>query len=200
MIAVKEAIIVEGTYDQMRLKQYLDAVILPVHGFSVFKDKETLALIRALALRQGIVVLTDSDRAGFLIRNHIKSAVPAPYVKHAYIPEIPGKERRKARPGKAGLLGVEGVPPETVIEALSKAGCLIQAADLGHRQRISKQDLYALGLSGRPDSAKKRQALQKALSFPSRLSANALLEALNVLMDYETLQTALEALTEYFDD
>lgn len=197
---MKEAVIVEGTYDQMRLMQYLDALILPVHGFSLFKDKETITLIRALAMRQGIVVLTDSDRAGFLIRNHIKNAVPGQYVKHAYIPEIPGKERRKAKAGKAGLLGVEGVNPQTVIEALKKAGCLFQGEVGGQKHHITKQDLFALGLSGHPESAKRRQSLQKALSFPSRLSANALLEALNALMDYDTLENTLEALAEEIDD
>ncbi len=185
MIHIKEAVIVEGTHDKIRLKQYLDADIIPVNGFSLFKDQEMIALLRALACKQGIVVLTDSDRAGFLIRGHIKACVPGQYIKHAYIPEIPGKERRKAVPGKEGLLGVEGVSPEVVIKALEKAGCLMQEESVQSGRRMTKQDLFALGFSGRPESALKRQRLLKHLSFPSRLSANALLEALNALYEYD---------------
>jgi len=194
-IKVEETIIVEGLYDKSRLRQYLDADIIPTNGFAIFKSRDSLSMIKMAAEKKGIVVLTDSDRAGFLIRNHIKSAIPPQYVKHAYIPEIKGKEKRKPVPGKEGILGVEGVPAEIVIEALRKAGCRLDGTQAPSGRPVTKQDLFADGLSGRPDSGSKRQALCRLLSFPSRLSANALLEAINALFDYEQYKEIVDQLS-----
>jgi ribonuclease M5 len=196
-IKVEEIIIVEGLYDKARLKQYLEADIIPTNGFAIFKDKDILSMIKMGAEKRGIVVLTDSDRAGFLIRNRIKSTIPPQYVKHAYIPEIRGKEKRKSAPSKEGMLGVEGVPANIVIDALRKSGCRLNGSvtPAGNGRAVTKQDLFADGLTGKPDSAKKRQALCRLLSFPSRLSTNALLDAINALFDYEQYKEIVNKLS-----
>ena len=183
MRRVREAIVVEGRYDKNTLSQVVDAVILETAGFGVFKDQERLALLRRLAQQRGIIVLTDSDGAGFVIRNFLKGAIPPEQVKHAYIPDIRGKERRKRAPGKEGKLGVEGMPPQLLLEALERAGATFLDGDgpRSPRGELTPAQLYVLGLTGRPDSAQRRQALLKRLDLPEHMSAKALLTVLNAL-------------------
>ena len=193
---IREVIIVEGRYDKNVLSQVVDAVILTTEGFGVFRDKEKLAYFRRLAEKRGVILLTDPDGAGFVIRNYLKGALPKQGVLHAYIPDIPGKEKRKRAPGKEGLLGVEGMTKEILLEALSNAG-----ADLGGEpvkkkgDGITKLDLYTAGLSGRPDSQKKREAFLDRLRFPAHMSANALLDALNLLYTREEFLSLFEETT-----
>ncbi len=194
MVKIKEAIVVEGRYDKNTLSQIVDAPILETAGFGIFKDKQQMALLRQIAEKRGLIVFTDPDGAGFVIRNHIKSAIDGKYLKHAYVPDIMGKERRKAAPGKEGKLGVEGMKPEIILEALRKAGATIEGEDAAPRNQITKQDLMALGLSGGPNSAEKRQALLKKLNFPEHMSANAMLQALNLLFSLEELTGQIQEL------
>ena len=197
MKAIKEVIVVEGRYDKNALSQVVDATIITLGGFSVFNDKEKLAFLRRLAEKQGgMIVLTDSDGAGFVIRNYLKGALPKELVKQAYIPDISGKERRKRKAGKEGKLGVEGMKPEVLLEVLRRAGATFLDENVQTQQRepITKADLFALGLSGGAGSAAKRQALLKKLELPEHLTANGLLEALNVLFTREELAAAVEEL------
>lgn len=187
MITIREAIVVEGRYDKNTLSQIVDAPILETSGFGVFKDKQQLALLRRVAESRGLIVLTDSDAAGFVIRNYLKSAIPAQYLKHAYIPDIYGKEHRKTNPGKEGKIGVEGMSRELILEALRRAGATIEGNDSESASRITKQDMMDLGLSGGVDSAALRQKLLHKLDLPEHMSANALLQALNLLLDLEQL-------------
>lgn len=183
MLKIREAIIVEGRYDKNALCQIVDAPILETSGFGIFNDKEQLALLRAIAQARGLIVLTDSDGAGFVIRRYLRGAIDPALVKHAYIPDVEGKERRKAARSKEGKLGVEGMRPEVLLEALRRAGATIEGETPRRSMgEITKADLYAAGLSGGPGSAEKRKRLLHALSLPERMSTNALLEALNVLM------------------
>lgn len=187
---IKEAIVVEGRYDKNTLSQVVDAVILETSGFGVFKDGEALALLRRLAKERGLVIFTDPDGAGFVIRNYLKGAIDPAQVKHAYIPDRPGKEKRKRTPGKEGKLGVEGMPPEILLGALQRAGATFEngeGATVARGRPITKADLYAAGLSGTPDASQRRQALLKRLELPERLSPNALLQVLNALYSYEEL-------------
>ena len=193
MVKIKEAIVVEGRYDKNTLSQIVDAPVLETSGFGIFKDKQQMALLRRVAQIRGLIVFTDSDGAGFVIRNHIKSAIPAKYLKHAYIPDIPGKEKRKSAPGKEGKLGVEGMTKEVILEALRKAGATIEGEDAPQCRGITKQDLMALGLSGGPDAASKRLALLKKLDLPEHMSANAMLQALNLLYSPEELEQILRS-------
>lgn len=188
MVRIREAIVVEGRYDANTLRQIVDAPIFETSGFGIFKDKERLDLLRRVAKQRGLIVLTDSDGAGFVIRSHLKSAIPPQYLKHAYIPDIRGKERRKAAPGKEGKLGVEGMSPQVLLDALRRAGATIEGEDAPKKKDITKTDLYALGLSGTPDAAANRAALLKKLDLPERMSPNAMLEALNVLYTLEELE------------
>lgn len=182
MISVKEVIVVEGRYDRNTLSQVFDAVIVETSGFGVFNDREKLALLRRLAEARGLVVLTDSDGAGFVIRKFLKGAIDPALVKQAYIPDIAGRERRKRAPSKEGKLGVEGMKPEVLIEALRRAGATLGGEEPARRAGgITKATLYELGLSGGPGSAEKRRALLKELDLPEKLSANALLDVLNAL-------------------
>ena len=182
MLSVKEVIVVEGRYDRNTLSQVFDAVIVETSGFGVFNDREKLALLRRLAEARGLVVLTDSDGAGFVIRNFLKGAIDPALVKQAYIPDIAGRERRKRAPSKEGKLGVEGMKPEVLIEALRRAGATLGGEEPARRAGgITKATLYELGLSGGPGSAEKRRALLKELDLPEKLSANALLDVLNAL-------------------
>ena len=192
MITIREAIVVEGRYDKNTLSQIVDAPILETSGFGVFKDKQQLALLRRVAESRGLIVLTDSDGAGFVIRNYLKSAIPAQYLKHAYIPDIYGKENRKTNPGKEGKIGVEGMSRELILEALRRAGATIEGNDSESASRITKQDMMDLGLSGGVDSAALRQKLLHKLDLPEHMSANALLQALNLLVDLEQLVKLLE--------
>ena len=188
---LRQAIVVEGKYDQNTLRQIVDTAIFTTNGFADMKDPALLHLLQQAAQTTGLVILTDSDGAGFLIRNTLKSALPETGVLHAYIPDLPGKEKRKAAPGKEGLLGVEGMTPEILLKALRNAGAEFADGSTPPpaREPITKQDLFALGLSGGPESAKKRAALLKALSLPAHMSANALLQALNVLFSREEFFT-----------
>ena len=194
MIRVKEAIVVEGRYDKNTLSQVVDAVILETSGFGVFKDSEKLALLRRLAANRGLIVLTDADGAGFVIRSYLKGAIPKDQVKHAYIPDLYGKERRKRAPGREGKLGVEGMRPEVLEAALRRAGATILDEDAPEagKNALTKADLFALGLSGGPDSAARRRALCRKLDLPERLSANALLEVLGALYTAEELGAVLQ--------
>ena len=194
MVKIKEAILVEGRYDKNTLAQIVDAPILETGGFGIFKDKKQMAMLRKVAETRGLIVFTDSDGAGFVIRNHVKSAIPAKYLKHAYTPDIFGKERRKAKAGKEGKLGVEGMRPEIVLEALQKAGATLEGETAMADGGITKQDLMALGLSGGPDSSIKRLKLLKKLELPEHMSANAMLQALNLLYTREQLEEIMAAM------
>ena len=193
MIKIREAIVVEGRYDKNTLSQIVEAPILETAGFGIFKDKKQMALLRQAAEKRGLIVFTDSDGAGFVIRNHIKSAIPAKFLKHAYTPDILGKERRKAAPGKEGKLGVEGMTREIILEALRKAGATFEGEEAASTHQITKQDLMELGLSGGADSSAKRLALLKKLNLPEHMSANAMLQALNLLYSLEELETICRA-------
>ena len=186
MVKIRQAIVVEGKYDQNTLLQLVDATIFQTRGFGVMHDKALLELLRKAARTTGLIIFTDSDGAGFVIRNFLKGALPKEGVLHAYIPDIPGKEKRKRAPGKEGLLGVEGMRPEILLQALRNAGADFEDAQAAPaREPVTKQDFFTLGLSGRPDSAAKRAALLQALSLPAHMSANALLQAVNVLFSRE---------------
>ena len=197
-LKLRQAIVVEGKYDQNTLRQIVDTAIFTTNGFADMKDPALLRLLQQAAQTTGLVILTDSDGAGFLIRNTLKSALPETGVLHAYIPDLPGKEKRKAAPRKEGLLGVEGMTPEILLKALRNAGAEFADGSTPPpaREPITKQDLFALGLSGGPESAKKRAALLKALSLPAHMSANALLQALNVLFSREEFFTQARRLLE----
>ena len=186
MIKIKEAVIVEGKYDKIKLSSIVDAPIIQTDGFGIFKDKELQRLIRMLAEKNGILIMTDSDSAGFKIRSFIGSTVDKKYIKHAYIPDIFGKEKRKTEASKEGKLGVEGVPESVIIEALERAGVLYENVT-GPSRPISKTDMYELGLSGRADSSARRSALLKYYNLPSRMTSNALVDVLNCITDYDTL-------------
>ena len=194
MVKIKEAILVEGRYDKNTLSQIVDAPILETSGFGIFKDKAQMKLLRNVAQKRGLIVFTDSDGAGFVIRNHIKSAIPAKYLKHAYIPDIMGKERRKAAPGKEGKLGVEGMSREIILESLRRCGATIEGEAAETAGQITKQDLMELGLSGGKDSSMKRAVLMKKLELPEHMSANALLQALNLLLTIEELKNIAASL------
>ena len=194
MVKIREAIVVEGRYDKNTLSQIVDAPIFQTDGFGIFRDREKMRLLRRTAEKLGLIVFTDSDGAGFVIRSHIKSAIPEKYLKHAYIPDIPGKEKRKAAPGKEGKLGVEGMKPEIILEALRRAGATFDDGQAPAAGGITKQNMLELGLSGGPDSSAKRKKLIKALDFPEHLSANALLQALNLLYSLDELTAAVAAL------
>ena len=197
-LKLRQAIVVEGKYDQNTLRQLVDTAIFTTNGFTGMKDPALLRLLQKAAQTTGLVILTESDGAGFLIRNTLKRALPETGVLHAYIPDLPGKEKRKAAPGKEGLLGVEGMTPEILLKALRNAGAEFADGSTPPpaREPITKQDLFALGLSGGPESAKKRAALLKALSLPAHMSANALLQALNVLFSREEFFTQARRLLE----
>ena len=189
MYKVKETIVVEGIYDKIKLSRFIDAVIIVTNGFCVFSDDRILESIKKMADETGIVILTDSDSAGFKIRNYIKQSLPKEKVKHAYVPDVHGKEKRKAQPGKEGLLGVEGVDDALVRQALLDAlGAEVGAAPVRPAGRqITYTDLYEWGLSGRPGSAERKAKLLNALGLPPRLSKKELVEALNRLYTFEQL-------------
>ena len=190
---VKEVIVVEGRYDKNALLQVVDAVIVETGGFSVFNNGEKLALLRRLAQKRGLILLTDSDGAGFVIRRYLKGAIPPEQIKQAYIPDVAGKERRKRRAGKEGKLGVEGMEPEVLLEALRRAGATLEGETLLEPHTpITKTDLYKLGLTGGPDSKARRLELLKKLNLPAHMSANTMLEALNILYDREDFLKALK--------
>ena len=182
---IEEVIVVEGRYDRNMLLQVVDATVVETGGFSVFNDREKLAFLRKLAQKRGLILLTDSDGAGFVIRNYLKGAIPTEQVKQAYIPDIPGKERRKRKAGKEGKLGVEGMTPEILLQALRRGGATFAGkAAPSAAVPITKADLLDRGLIG-PGSTQKRQQLLKNLELPEHLTPNALLETLNLLMSRE---------------
>ena len=186
MIKIRQAIVVEGRYDKNTLSQVVDAPILETSGFGIMKDKAQLALLRKVAQKRGLIIFTDSDGAGFVIRNFLKSAIAPELLLHAYIPDIAGKERRKAAPGKEGKLGVEGMTPQVIIDCLRRAGAEIEGEETDRRApEITKADLVDMGLSGGADSKTKRQMLLKKLDLPEHMSSNAMLQALNLLYTKE---------------
>ena len=192
---IKEAIVVEGRYDKNTLSQVVDAMILETAGFGVFKDSEKLSLLRRIAQKQGLIILTDSDGAGFVIRNYLKGAIDPSLVKHAYIPDREGKERRKRIPGKEGKLGVEGMRPEILLDVLRRAGATFLDGDTPAQYTpLTKADLFALGLTGRPDSAVRRSALLKHLDLPEHLTPNAMLDVLSALYTKGELEIVLHDL------
>jgi ribonuclease M5 len=188
-LVIKDVIIVEGKYDKNALSQVVDATIITTGGFSLFKDKDLRALLLRLAKERGVIVLTDADGAGLVIRNCLRGFLPPEYVKHAYIPGLPGKEKRKKRSGADGLLGVEGMTPEIIREALLNAGA---AEREGEYRTVTRQDLYEWGLSGSPNSAKLRKELQAKLNLPKNLSSKALCEVLTLLGLYEQVPAYIE--------
>ena len=194
MVRIREAILVEGRYDKNTLSQILDAPSLETSGCGIFKDRQQMQLLRRIAETRGLIVFTDSDGAGFVIRNHIKSAIPGKYLKHAYIPDIYGKEKRKAAPGKEGKLGVEGMTKEVILESLRRAGATIDGEETGSVSQITKQDLMELGLSGTPEASVRRLKLLKKLNLPERMSPNAMLQALNLLYNLEELTAIVSSM------
>ena len=192
MVKIKEAIVVEGRYDKNTLSQILDATILETSGFGIFKNKEQMALLRRVAEVRGLIVFTDADGAGFVIRNHIKSAIPNQYLKHAYTPDILGKERRKSAPGKEGKLGVEGMTRDVILDSLRRAGATFEGETTEKTAgEITKADLMDLGLYG-PGSNDRRGALIKKLGFPEKISTNGFLQAVNLLYTKNELTTIVE--------
>ena len=191
-LKIKEAILVEGRYDKNTLSQVVDAPIIETSGFGIFSNTEKMELLRKIAQKRGIIIFTDSDGAGFLIRNHIKGSIPPSQLKHAYAPDIYGKEKRKKTASKEGKLGVEGMKPEVILRALAAAGATMDDVPAPLREdRLTTADLYALGLSGAANSAEKRRRLQRALELPERMSTKQLLTALNVLCSREELKSVL---------
>ena len=196
MIRVREVIVVEGRYDVNALRQIVDATVVATDGFRIFKDREKQGMLRSLASRRGLIVLTDSDGAGGVIRGFLCGIVPPEQVKNAYIPDVAGKEKRKSSPSKEGKLGVEGMRPEVLLTALRNAGATMEETSAPRcGEAITKADLYRLGLSGGTGSVSRRKALQKSLALPERLSANQLLAVLNII----TTKSELEALLEPVD-
>ena len=181
MIKLSQAIIVEGKYDKIKLDQIFDAIIVTTNGFGIFNDKEKLEYIRRLARERGVIIFTDPDGSGLVIRNHLKSVLPPGCVYHAYIPDIKGKEKRKAMPGKAGLLGVEGVDDRLIIDAVMASGVERQPEGDEAKEKITKTDMFELGLSGGKGSQEKRRLLAQKLRLPSNISSNGLLDAVNAL-------------------
>lgn len=193
MIKIKQAILVEGKYDAIKLSNFIDALILTTEGFSIFKNKEKQNFLRRIAEEKGLIVLTDSDSAGFMIRNFISSCVPEKNIINVYIPDIFGKEKRKDHPSAEGKLGVEGVSEEVIMEAFKKAGVTSTKTNESKRQ-ITNIDLYEHGLSGRPNSAMNRKLLFEKLALPERLSTSALIKVLNSFVTYDEFEKIIEEL------
>lgn len=194
MLHLNQTIIVEGKYDKAKLASLVDANIITTDGFDIFRDKAKLNMIRALAARTGIIVLTDSDRAGFRIRQHISGALPKEQITHVYIPDLTGKERRKPRPGAENLLGVEGIPDDILLAAFAKAGLVAQAATV--KEPVTSADLMELGLSGGENSHERRSVLLKKLGLPRRMGTKALLSTVNALYDREAFLELARHITE----
>ena len=192
MVQVKEIIIVEGAYDKIRLSSFIDGIIFVTGGFSIMKDNNKKKGLAKMVESSGGVILTDSDSAGFRIRNFLKQKLPG--VKHAYIPDIPGKEKRKTKPGAEGIMGVEGMTEEIIIKALQDAGCEIEGSQTSKNNKITKTDLYALGLSGRENSLVLREKLQEKLGLPTKLSANMLCDVLSRITTLEEVKLIIDEL------
>ena len=191
MIKLGPAILVEGKYDKNKLSQIFDTTILTTDGFGIFHQKDKLQLLRRLAQTRGLLVFTDADGAGFVIRSYLKGALPEGTIYHAYLPDLYGKEKRKDKRSKEGKLGVEGVPDEVILKAVEQSGALKCA--IPKHAGIKKADLYDLGLSGGSNSAMRRARLLTELDLPQRLSPNALLEVLNCITDLPALQALVES-------
>ncbi|MBR1532835.1 MAG: DUF4093 domain-containing protein [Ruminococcus sp.] len=191
-LEIKEAVIVEGRYDKIKLSEIISSPVIETGGFRVFKDKEKQTLIRQIAEKRGILVMTDVDSAGFVIRNFLRGIVPEDQIKHAYIPTVEGKESRKAEPSKEGKLGVEGIDREKLIESILKSGAQIIGEEASISAEITKADFYDYGLSGSEDSARLRKAILKALGLPEYLTANAMIAALNCLFTKEEFEDYLQ--------
>ncbi len=193
MKKIRESILVEGRYDVNKLKQIVDTQVIETSGFGIFRNEEKRALLRKIAEKRGLIILTDSDHAGFLIRNHLRGMLPKEQVKHAYIPQIEGKERRKTQASKEGLLGVEGMKDEEILSALKRAGATFEDyAERPENAGFTKVDFYEFGLSGREDSAARREIVLKRLGLPKAMTANAMLEAINLIVTREEFLTLLE--------
>lgn len=194
MVKIREAIVVEGRYDKNTLSQVVDTLILETGGFGIFKNPDQMALLRRVAQQRGLIVLTDSDGAGFVIRNRLRGAIPKAYVKHAYIPDCHGKEKRKRHPGREGKLGVEGMPPQVLEQVLRRADAtfLEDGGEEGTRPRLTKADLFTLGLTGGADSARRRAELLRHLELPEHMTANALLDVLNTCYSWEQIEELFE--------
>ncbi|MBQ9414901.1 MAG: DUF4093 domain-containing protein [Clostridia bacterium] len=191
MWRIREAVVVEGRYDVIRLRSFLDTIIVETDGFQIFKDKDQLALLRTLAATRGLVVLTDSDGAGFVIRDHLASCIPPEQIKHACIPAVLGKEKRKAAPSSEGLLGVEGLDTKTLQQALLRAGVTMEDGEKPTHLYMTTARFYADGFSGRPDSRAKREKLCRALGLPPRLSTARLIAVLNAAFSEEEYEAAV---------
>lgn len=188
MLTLHRALLVEGKYDAARLSNLVDGTILTTDGFRVMKDRALQSMLKQVAAAQGLVILTDSDAAGFRIRHFVTGLVGAAHVVQAYVPAIPGKEARKQEPGKEGLLGVEGVPDALILQALQDA--LKSAPEVGEvksKRLITYIDLYEWGISGTANSAEKRRTLLRRLGLPPRMSKKELLQVLNTLYTWESL-------------
>ncbi len=196
MQRIREVIVVEGKYDAVRLHSAVDATVVQTDGFQIFKDEEQLELLRRMARERGLIVFTDSDGAGFVIRSYLSGAVDKAQIKHAYIPEITGKERRKTAPSKEGLLGVEGVDNAVILQALRRAGATFEdeITSPANGCGLTKADLFEMGLAGGADSAANRQQLQRALGLPAKLSANRLLEVLNTAVSRHEFENAVKTI------
>ena len=197
MIKVGPVILVEGKYDKIKLSQIFDATILTTDGFGIFKQKDKLALLRRLAETRGLLIFTDPDGAGFVIRNYLKGAVPKEKLFHAYIPDLYGKEKRKSKGSKEGKLGVEGVPDDVIIRAVEASGAL--QGSVPAKSGITKAELYEMGLSGSAGSTQRRLRLLKELQLPQQLSPNALLDVLNCIIDLESLTAMVESWEEEYE-
>lgn len=203
MIKVKEAIIVEGKYDKIKLSSFIDATIITTNGFRIFKDKSQVSMIRKLAQKDGILILTDSDSAGFIIRNYIKNIVPNDKIKQAYVPDIFGKEKRKEKSSKEGKLGVEGIDETIILDAIIVSGATIEGNNGSEIQKksekiienkITKLDFFEDGLSGSENSKEKRLIFTKYLNLPEYISTNALLDVTNRLLSYEEYKSLIAKL------
>lgn len=195
MIRCTKPVIVEGKYDKIKLSSLIDGTIIETNGFTIFKDKDKLEMLRVLAKQTGLIILTDSDAAGFKIRNYIRSAIPEGELTHVYIPDVYGKERRKVSPSKEGKLGVEGIDLDTLEQCFEKAGVTAERTS-ARREEITKADLFLWGLSGTEGASQKRNALLKTLNFPERMSAKALLPVLNTLFSREEFVRFLKTLEQ----
>lgn len=194
MIKLEQAVIVEGKYDQIKLSGVIDALIIKTDGFGIFKNKEKQKFLRKLADEKGLIVMTDSDSAGFMIRNFISSCVPKDKITNVYIPDIYGKEKRKDSPSAEGKLGVEGVSEQVIVAALEKAGITAKVTE-NNRRMITNLDLYEYGLSGRENSSLKRKQLLKKLGLPERLSSSSMLKTLNSFVTYEQFKNTVKEIT-----
>lgn len=195
MVKIRQAIVVEGRYDKNTLSQIVDAPIFETSGFGVFNNAENLDFLRRVAKKRGLIVFTDSDGAGFVIRNFLKGAIEPRYLLHAYIPDVYGKEKRKTVAGKEGKIGVEGMPPDVILDCLRRAGATFEGEQLlAKEEQITKIDLFDMGLYGSPDSKEKRKTLLKMLDFPEHMSTNALLQALNLLYSKDEIIRLVDTL------